>query len=101
MGERLLCKQEVDGSIPFTSTNFPGAAQRRLLEWIGRSKLFVGQQRPAFAIFDMVKSGVTGEASADACCLTCRQSSFFGNAEKRLLMGHAIGGSFFGKSVFM
>ena len=21
MGERLLCKQEVDGSIPFTSTN--------------------------------------------------------------------------------
>src|SRR5579875_107355 len=29
----------------------------------------------------MVKSGVSEEASADACCLTCRQSSFFGNAE--------------------
>ena len=23
LGERLLCKQEVIGSIPFTSTNFP------------------------------------------------------------------------------
>ena len=25
MGERLLCKQEVIGSIPFTSTNLRGA----------------------------------------------------------------------------
>ena len=25
MGERLLCKQEVDGSIPFTSTRSVGA----------------------------------------------------------------------------
>ena len=25
MGERLLCKQEVIGSIPFTSTSFSGA----------------------------------------------------------------------------
>ena len=89
MGERLLCKQEVIGSIPFTSTNLRcGAARlstkaRRATvdwsvkaaatvgrpaseDWIGRSKLFVGQQRPAFAIFDIVKSGVSEEASADA-----------------------------------
>ena len=90
MGERLLCKQEVIGSIPFTSTNLrcgaarlsanarratadwsvrPAASVGRPASneiWIGRSKLFVGQQRPAFAIFDIVKSGVTEEASADA-----------------------------------
>ena len=28
MGERLLCKQEVDGSIPFTSTSAAGARRR-------------------------------------------------------------------------
>ena len=28
MGERLLCKQEVDGSIPFTSTTFVGATSQ-------------------------------------------------------------------------
>ena len=28
MGERLLCKQEVIGSIPFTSTSFSGEARR-------------------------------------------------------------------------
>jgi hypothetical protein len=27
LGERLLCKQEVIGSIPFTSTNFAAARQ--------------------------------------------------------------------------
>jgi hypothetical protein len=32
LGERLLCKQEVIGSIPFTSTD-PTKDQR--LEWIG------------------------------------------------------------------
>jgi hypothetical protein len=51
-------------------------------DWIGRSKLFVGQQRPAFAIFDIVKSGVTGEASADAKCLTCWQKSSSGMPKK-------------------
>ena len=29
MGERLLCKQEVIGSIPFTSTNLGGAEPKR------------------------------------------------------------------------
>ena len=28
LGERLLCKQEVDGSIPFTSTTFVGATSQ-------------------------------------------------------------------------
>ena len=28
LGERLLCKQEVIGSIPFTSTSFSGEARR-------------------------------------------------------------------------
>ena len=32
MGERLLCKQEVIGSIPFTSTNKPRAASARLMD---------------------------------------------------------------------
>jgi hypothetical protein len=27
LGERLLCKQEVDGSIPFTSTSPPAVAR--------------------------------------------------------------------------
>jgi hypothetical protein len=30
LGERLLCKQEVIGSIPFTSTNKPRAASAGL-----------------------------------------------------------------------
>ena len=29
MGERLLCKQEVIGSIPFASTSFPDRRDRR------------------------------------------------------------------------
>ena len=35
MGERLLCKQEVIGSIPFTSTpgGHPGRAPRGRHEW--------------------------------------------------------------------
>ena len=105
LGERLLCKQEVIGSIPFTSTilrRAHGALCRMFSEargakedgcegrfsgrtaskWIGRSKIFVGQQRLAFAIFDIVKSGVTEEASADACCLTCRQKSTSGMPKK-------------------
>ena len=107
LGERLLCKQEVIGSIPFTSTSLrakrdgchaetqrvkaglfgatagqAGTGQKSNQDWIGRSKLFVGQQRPAFAIFDIVKSGVTEEASADACCLTCRQKSASGMPKK-------------------
>jgi hypothetical protein len=51
LGERLLCKQEVDGSIPFTSTTFVGrpaetrqlrgrtdgfAEPRAILEWGAR-----------------------------------------------------------------
>ena len=32
MGERLLCKQEVDGSIPFTSTNLRCATARLNLD---------------------------------------------------------------------
>src|SRR6185437_9398597 len=108
LGERLLCKQEVIGSIPFTSTSLrakregchaeaqrakaglfgatagqAGTGQKSNQDWIGRSKLFVGQQRPAFAIFDIVKSGVTEEASAGSCCLTCRQKSTSGMPKKR------------------
>jgi len=49
--------------------------------WIGRSKLFVGQQRPAFAIFDIVKSGVTEEASADVKS-NLSVEEHFGNAEE-------------------
>ena len=38
MGERLLCKQEVDGSIPFTSTRIRCARKGiRDQKWIGRS----------------------------------------------------------------
>ena len=29
LGERLLCKQEVDGSIPFSSTSRAGCARKR------------------------------------------------------------------------
>ena len=94
LGERLLCKQEVDGSIPFTSTilrHARGALCRMSSEarrakedkqiWIGRSNEFVGQQRPAFAIFDIVKSGVTEEASADAKS-NLSAEEHFGNAEE-------------------
>ena len=35
MGERLLCKQEVDGSIPFTSTT-PGWRAIGKLDFAGR-----------------------------------------------------------------
>jgi hypothetical protein len=49
--------------------------------WIGRSKQFVGQQRPAFAIFDMVKSGVSEAASADALS-NLSAEEHFGNAEE-------------------
>ena len=32
LGERLLCKQEVIGSIPFTSTNLKGRRQQMKME---------------------------------------------------------------------
>ena len=50
MGERLLCKQEVDGSIPFTSTNSGGTVA------VGRmrsGKRFAARLAPV--IFDRVK----------------------------------------------
>ena len=34
MGERLLCKQEVIGSIPFTSTNLKGKRQQMKKETV-------------------------------------------------------------------
>ena len=49
MGERLLCKQEVDGSIPFTSTTDPaqaGVAPRQAQLVAPRSGL---EQRAALA----------------------------------------------------
>ena len=126
LGERLLCKQEVIGSIPFTSTSlrakrdgchaearrakaglFRATAEQagngrthRTQYWIGRSKLFVGQQRPAFAIFDIVKSGVTEEASADAKSNLLAEEHF-GNAEETsavvLVFSNAMDDTFFGR----
>ena len=39
MGERLLCKQEVDGSIPFTSTRAWGT---RAVSWFDREVCLPG-----------------------------------------------------------
>jgi hypothetical protein len=36
LGERLLCKQEVDGSIPFTSTTDQNDATHRFVSCRGR-----------------------------------------------------------------
>ncbi len=41
MGEHLLCKQEVDGSIPFTSTNAgtnAGTNRRAKFRFAGRAR---------------------------------------------------------------
>jgi hypothetical protein len=38
LGERLLCKQEVIGSIPFTSTNFAAERQEARTEGARQSK---------------------------------------------------------------
>jgi hypothetical protein len=40
LGERLLCKQEVIGSIPFTSTISVAQGERHLLQ-LGKKFLFV------------------------------------------------------------
>jgi hypothetical protein len=66
LGERLLCKQEVDGSIPFTSTKIgdkPSAGALGALG-IGRSNAFVGACKRADSFFDMVKSGVSEKLQA-------------------------------------
>ena len=57
MGERLLCKQEVSGSIPLTSTRFDRArsAWRCVLQWIGRSNGLRQRFRSRAPVFDMVK----------------------------------------------
>ena len=64
LGERLLCKQEVVGSIPSGSTNFLGALPRSALE----AKQHCSCQEPSFArsrpcrratIFYIVKRGST------------------------------------------
>jgi hypothetical protein len=67
LGERLLCKQEVDGSIPFTSTT-PSAAGDRLSAAGGRpqggghrGRAASDREKPGFAgrvagsVFDRVK----------------------------------------------
>ena len=56
MGERLLCKQEVIGSIPFTSTS-----RRAVGSWLfaDRDRRFAGASRGARpSFFDMVKREV-------------------------------------------
>jgi hypothetical protein len=40
LGERLLCKQEVIGSIPFTSTIFVVQGERGRLSQLGKKFLF-------------------------------------------------------------
>jgi hypothetical protein len=39
LGERLLCKQEVDGSIPFTSTTFVGRPAEARQDAVGQTVL--------------------------------------------------------------
>jgi hypothetical protein len=73
--------------------------QKSNRDWIGRSKLFVGQQRPAFAIFDIVKSGVSEEASADVKSNLSAEERF-GNAEEAsavALFCNAVDDGFFGR----
>ena len=57
MGERLLCKQEVSGSIPLTSTRFGPHAMSVMgdLQWIGRSSGLRRRFRSRAPVFDMVK----------------------------------------------
>ena len=54
MGERLLCKQEVDGSIPFTSTRAAGVWRRATIGKCGFCRPWPFDRGRA-AIFDRVK----------------------------------------------
>ena len=73
MGERLLCKQEVIGSIPFTSTTiYPvgrryGAAMTVRRDCFGSGEATICRLNLGYVglFFDMVKSGVSEETSAD------------------------------------
>jgi hypothetical protein len=62
LGERLLCKQEVIGSIPFASTSRAGAAQLAACRWrlaADRDRRLPARRGCAWpSFFDIVKREV-------------------------------------------
>jgi hypothetical protein len=69
LGERLLCKQEVSGSIPLTSTRFRSARKTRAgdLRWIGRSNGLRRRLASQAPVFDMVKREYPKRQTPDNC----------------------------------
>jgi hypothetical protein len=77
LGERLLCKQEVIGSIPFTSTISPGLRVPRQAQPLLRRKGSGGRgtRRSLRLQIRSWKHSLPAAPGLTACSLTCEERS--------------------------